>query len=90
MANLLDISYITGHKSISDMTDSELLEHLKKIRSSRRETKAYDAKTTEAQPKQSKPRTKKTQEQIDLGKSMKALSQEQLLELISRLESENE
>ena len=51
MANLLDLMYITGQKSISDMTDSELLEHLKMIRSSRRQTKPYDAKTTERRAK---------------------------------------
>lgn len=36
MADLVDLAAITGHKSISDMSDMELMAHLRQVREKQR------------------------------------------------------
>jgi hypothetical protein len=78
MADLTDLARITGQLSISDMTDAELLEHLRQIRANRRQTKAYDARTTERKPRQPKP-------QDELSRAMKMMTPAQMEELLAKL-----
>ena len=76
MANLNDLAHITGQKSISDMTDDELREHLRSTRRSRKETKVSDTKLSEKPTAQSKSTKKKPEPNLD--SLLNSMSQEQL------------
>lgn len=52
--DLKGLSELTGQKSISEMTDAELHEHLRVIRQSRLVTKGREVKLVERKPKASK------------------------------------
>lgn len=75
MANLNDLVNITGHKSISDMTDEELREHLRSTRRSRRETKASDTKMSEKPTAAPKPKKVK---EVNLSSLLDGMSKEQM------------
>lgn len=63
------LANITGHKSISTMTDEELRDHILTIRRSRATSKASDAKRSE---KPDKPATKSRKKKVDLSQFSQA------------------
>lgn len=85
MANLDDLAVIAGHKSISDMTDEELLEHLRRTRLSRRQTKHADLKLSEAALPKRKVKKQTTPAAPSVDASLASLSAEQLEALLKQL-----
>ncbi len=85
MARLEDIALLTGNKSISEMTDAELREHLHNIRVSRKtaKPKQFDK---EQQPKRRSRRV--TAEQKLLESMLPELSQDELAELLKDMEGQ--
>jgi len=81
MANLLDLALITGHKSISDMSDEELHEHLQAIRQSRRTPKG-PPKATKAASKPKGTPAHKAPELPDIDN----LSPEQAAALLAKIQ----
>lgn len=85
MATLEDIALLTK-KSISDMTDEELMEHLREIRTSRNTVKP---KQYEKEPDQTKCQKKKsrriTAEQKLLEAMLAELSPEEITELMQEV-----
>lgn len=86
---LEDLWKITGHKSISQMTLPEAIEHIKAVRESRLITKASDRKRTEKDTEEKPPRERKARaprepkssKQLDISK----LSPEEALKLLNEL-----
>lgn len=75
----LDIlSIITGKKSISDMSDTELIEHLQAVRSAR------------FRPQQSSTATpKKSSSTSAMEKMIKSMSKEQIAMILAQLEGDS-
>ncbi len=82
MADLVTLRDMLGTKSVSDMTDDELREHLRNIRVSRRTVKAN--KWGEAKENAS-PRQPKAAKKLDLNAAANNLSDEELEALIKKL-----
>ena len=82
MADLITLRDMLGTKSVSDMTDDELREHLRNIRVSRRTVKAN--KWGEAKEKAS-PKQPKAAKKLDLAAAANNLSADELEALIKKL-----
>ena len=82
MADLITLRDMLGTKSVSDMTDDELREHLRNIRISRRTVKAN--KWGEAKEK-APSKQPKAAKKIDLGAIVNNLSADELEMLIKKL-----
>jgi hypothetical protein len=82
MANLETLALLTGHKSVSDMTDEELREHIRTIRHERLIPNAPGT-TMKAKksPNASKARTTKS----PLDALLRSLSPEELDEMMKML-----
>jgi hypothetical protein len=81
MANLDDLAILLGKKSVSDMTETELYEHLRQTRLSRRTTKSTDLKRTEKQ--ESKPAKKRSMDALDV--MLKSLPKDVLAKLLKEM-----
>ena len=83
MADLFTLRDKLGTKSISDMTNEELYEHLKNIRQSRRTVKAnnYGEKKPQAVKKSVKPLPS-----VDITSAAASMSEEELMSLIKKME----
>lgn len=82
MATLKDLVTITGKKSISDMTDEELREHLYKIREDRKKIKKKEkpCKTLKLSEITKEKKTSKTSKSKE-----PTLTREQIIEILTKL-----
>lgn len=88
MADLDSLPLLIGEKSISDMTDDELREHLRQIRQLRVTPKAKKA-TTKVRTGQAKSRT--TQSPFDaLLRSMGPEALEEMVKMMQEMEGGDE
>ena len=86
MANLETLALLTGHKSVSDMTDEELKEHIRKIRHER----LIPAISSSANKKAKSPnasKAKTTKSPMDaLLRSLKPEEVEEMLKMLNEME----
>ena len=93
MADLTDLAVLTGKKSISDMSNEELHEHLRLIRLSRRQTKQSDKRMSEKEDSSETTKTgkvrapKKAKQDNQLEALLRILSPEQLAEFMQKMEA---
>jgi DNA-binding MurR/RpiR family transcriptional regulator len=84
MANLDTLAILSGHKSVSDMTDEELREHLRRIRHERLVPAANTTPRSKKSLNASKARTTKS----PIDALLRSLSPEELEEMMKMLEEE--
>jgi hypothetical protein len=90
MANLETLAILTGHKSISDMSDEELRDHLRQIRCARLIPTMKATPDTQAKKQKSANVSKARTTKSPMDALLRSLSPEALQEMMKMLEEKNE